>query len=293
MLPKTELRPHLESLIDPWLEHMAWRRDFASWREHRINQEYYQEARFALVDRVISPIAGKKILDLGAGMGGFSVAAALHDAHVVACDYNPAYCAITAVRAERYDLDIPICNAAGEQLPLPSEEFDLVTCWDVLEHVASPEQMMAEIRRVLKPGGHAIITVINRYSWVDPHYHMCGINWIPRPLAEQMIALRGRSKKEGASFRDKQRLSEMHYYTYNDFVTLAAQHGFLVRDLREEQLREGSLPSVRPAKKLLRGVLRSVGLEHHAYRIERRWVVGMYELALCKAQQNGSHPRFG
>jgi hypothetical protein len=125
------------------------------------------------------------------------------------------------------------------------------------------------------------VTVINRRAWVDPHYHIRGINYLPRPLAERVIAWRGRTK-QGAAFRDMQRLSEMHYYRYGDFVDLARRCGFSVRDLREERLRAGRLASPRRSRRLMRGLLRAAGLELAAYRAERRWLVGMFELALTK-----------
>ncbi|MGQ9614588.1 hypothetical protein [Chloroflexus sp.] len=72
---------------------------------------------------------------------------------------------------------------------------------------------MREIARVLRPGGVALITFINRRTWIDPHYHMRGVNWMPHPFAEWLIAHRGRSKR-GAAFRDMQRLSDTHYFEY-------------------------------------------------------------------------------
>lgn len=271
----------LEQAIDPWLQHMTWRRDYERWRERRINQEQYQGERLAMLERAAGPLPGMALLDLGAGMGGFAVAAALAGAQVTACEYNAAYCTIIGLRAARHDLRLPVFNAAGEALPFPAASFDAVVAWDVLEHVQSPAQMLAEIGRVLRPGGSALLTAINRRAWVDPHYHMRGLNWLPRPLAELIIAQRGRSKAR-ASFRDMQRLSEMHYFHWGEFVGLCAHHGFAVRDLREEQLREGKLQSPRASRRALRGILRLLGLERLAYKAQRRWYVGMFEVALKK-----------
>ncbi len=49
--------------------------------------------------------------------------------------------------------------ARGEQTPLPSDYFDLVICTQVLEYVAEPRAIIAEIRRVLKPGGSLLLSV--------------------------------------------------------------------------------------------------------------------------------------
>lgn len=273
---------HLAEHIDPWLGHMTWRRDFAQWRERRINQEYYQEERVNLLQRAVGrPLANLRVLDLGAGMGGFAVALALRGSRTVACEYNRAYCDIIALRARRQHLALPIISTVGEHLPFADHAFDAVVSWDVIEHVQSPQAMLAEIARVLRPDGCALVTVINRRAWNDPHYHMRGINWLPRFVAEWLIARRGRSK-EGAAFRDMQRLSEMHYFHYQAFVKLAGHYGFTVRDLREERLREGRLPSPRRSRRMLRSLLRLARLEHLAYIIQRQWYMGMFELALQK-----------
>jgi 2-polyprenyl-3-methyl-5-hydroxy-6-metoxy-1,4-benzoquinol methylase len=271
----------LERAIDPWLQHMTWRRDYGAWRERRINQEQYQDERLTQLEQAAGPLDGMRLLDLGAGMGGFAVAAARRGARVSVCEYNRAYCAIIRLRAARHGLHFPIANAAGEALPLPDRAFDAVVCWDVIEHVRDPRLVLAELARVLRPGGTALLTVINRRAWVDPHYHIRGLNYIPRPLAEAVIRLRGRTK-QGAAFRDMQRLSAMHYYHYHDFAALAGTIGFSVRDLREEQLLAGRLTSPRTSRRLARTALRTAGLEQAAYRAERRWLVGMFELALTK-----------
>lgn len=269
----------LERAIDPWLQHMTWRRDFARWRERRINQEQYQAERLAMLAESAGPPQAMRLLDLGAGMGGFAVAAALAGASVTACEYNPAYCRIIELRAARHGLRLPVFNAAGEALPFPDASFDALTAWDVLEHVQDPAKVLAELRRVLRPGGHALITAINRRAWVDPHYHIRGINWLPRPAAELIIAARGRTKA-GAAFRDMQRLSAMHYYHYDELVRLCERIGFGVVDMRERELGQGRFVSRKASRRAVRGALRAVGLEGAAYRAQRRWYVGMFELDL-------------
>jgi len=262
---------------------MHWRADYQAWRERRINQERYQEDRLRQLEQLAGPIARQVVLDVGAGMGGFAVAARLRGATVAACEFNPDYCAIIKLRAARNGIQLPVYNAAGEALPFAADSFDAVVSWDVIEHVQSPQQMLAEFRRVLVPGGVALVTAINRWAWKDPHYHIRGLNWLPRPAAERLIARRGRSK-QGAMFRDMQRLSEMHYFSYGAFVRLARHHGFRVHDLKERELWAGTLHSPRHARRRIRAVLRRLGLEGIAYRLQRQWHTGMFELALVKVR---------
>ena len=260
---------------------MRWRANFNEWRERRLNQEHYQQERLRQVERLCGPLEHQIILDLGAGMGGFAVAAALRGATVAACEFNRGYCTIIKLRAERSGTRVPVYNAVGEALPFTAASFDTIVSWDVIEHVRSPEEMLSELNRALVPGGIALVTVINRWAWKDPHYHIRGLNWLPRPWAERLIRRRGRSK-ESAAFQDMQRLSEMHYFTYPAFTRLARRHGFRVHDIKEAELRLGTLHSPKRTRRVVRTILRSLGLERLAYRLQRHWYVGMFELALIK-----------
>lgn len=270
----------LEHKIDRWLAHMTWRPNFVQWRKDRIWQEHVQRERLQQIERYGGPLENRRILDLGSGMGGLSVALALAGAFPLAYEYNPAYCEITKLRAARYGLDLPVINGAGEALPFADESFDLVTCWDVLEHVQDPEQLIAEISRVVRPNGRVLITAINRFAWRDPHYHMPLLNWLPRPLAEEIIQRRGRGKN-AAAFTDRQKLSEMHYYTLPAFQQLAARYGFRVHEIGEQRVRRGE-GSATGRKGRARDLLQQAGLALPAYYVYRAVVMGTYELVMVK-----------
>ncbi|MBC8159611.1 MAG: methyltransferase domain-containing protein [Roseiflexaceae bacterium] len=278
--PSEEREDALASQIDTWIAHMPWRPDYVKWREGRIWQEHIQGERLRLIRRYGGELAGRRVLDLGAGMGGTAVALALAGAQPLAYEYNPAYCTITRLRAARYALDLPVINGAGEALPFANGTFDLAICWDVLEHVQNPEQLIAELARVVRPGGRVLITAINRFAWRDPHYHMPLLNWLPRPLAELIIDRYGRSKR-GAGFTDRQRLSEMHYYTLPGFRRLAARHGFRVGDLGEDRVRRAE-GSARGVKGRARDTLGRLGLALPAYQAYRAAVMGTYELVMLR-----------
>jgi len=275
-----EREAELTRRIDHWLAHMTWRPDFERWREGRIWQERQQDERLRIIARYGGALPGRRILDLGSGMGGTSVALGLAGAAPLAFEYNRAYCDIIRLRAGRYDMGLPVVNGAGEYLPFADASFDLVIAWDVVEHVQNPALLLAELARVLRPGGRVLLTVINRFAFRDPHYHLPLLNWLPRPLAEAIIERRGRSKS-GADFSDRQRLSEMHYYTMAGFRQLAARYGFRVGDIREDRVRrnEGSAGG---RKGQARDVLRRLGLARVAYIAYRTLFQGTYELLLVR-----------
>ena len=75
----------------------------------------------------------------------------------------------------------------AERLPFPSEQFDAVICAGVLRYLPSLEAGLREIRRVLRPGGVAVVSFYYRYS---PHWwSMC---LIYRPLLPLVSLLKGR-----------------------------------------------------------------------------------------------------
>ncbi|HYY99450.1 MAG TPA: class I SAM-dependent methyltransferase [Pyrinomonadaceae bacterium] len=269
-----DVEGELEAAIDPWLEHMRWRADFAEWREGRLWQEKRQKGtlnnlraflRAAGGPSAGDPLAGRLVLDLGCGMGGLSTALSLEGADVRPLDFNRHYCHITRLRGMRHRLDLSPINAAGEALPFPDAHFDIIMCVDVLEHVRDPEALVAEVSRCLKPGGLCQITAINRFAFRDPHYHARFVNYLPRRLSDAYLRLAGRPK-ESTLFKDRQSLREMHYYTYRGLERLLARHGLAGLAESGELKLKGRLRG-------WKGLLQRAGLAGLAYRAYR----GLYK----------------
>jgi 2-polyprenyl-6-hydroxyphenyl methylase/3-demethylubiquinone-9 3-methyltransferase len=105
---------------------------------------------------------GKAVLDLGCA-GGF-MAEALDDRGAAVTGIDPAAEAVAAARAhaERTGRSIRYDTGVGETLPYADASFDAVVCVDVLEHVQDLDQVLAEVTRVLKPGGLFLYDTINR-----------------------------------------------------------------------------------------------------------------------------------
>lgn len=284
--PPPSLEARITTAIDPWLEHMRWRSDFEAWREKRIWQERHQEAPLRDIRAALDACySGKVMLDLGAGMGGLSVAALREFAplglRLHAMDYNPDYCHIARLRAERYSLTLPVAVAAGERLPYPDSSFDIVTCLDVLEHVADAGAVLSEIHRVLVPGGVALTTVPNRRAFRDPHYHLPLINWLPEPLADRVITRMGRSKS-GGPLRDRQEHGDLNAYTWGAFSELARRKGFQVRDQVFARIRSGEIRQLTGARRTLLTLLLKSGLATPFYRAWRYAFQGTYQIMLRK-----------
>jgi 2-polyprenyl-6-hydroxyphenyl methylase/3-demethylubiquinone-9 3-methyltransferase len=105
---------------------------------------------------------GMAVLDVGCAGGFMAEALAHRGANVTGID--PAEQAIKAARAHAADggLSIQYDVGVGEELPYGTEAFDAVVCVDVLEHVDDLTKVLAEVSRVLKPGGVFLFDTINR-----------------------------------------------------------------------------------------------------------------------------------
>lgn len=115
---------------------------------------------------------GDTVLDLGCGEGRHSISARLHaDVQVVGLDLN-RHDLITA-RQRLADFNFGDGNhcefvqASGLSLPFADNRFDQVICSEVLEHIVDYNGVLAEIKRVLKPGGLLAVSVPRFFpEWV-------------------------------------------------------------------------------------------------------------------------------
>ena len=112
------------------------------------------ERRRAMLLSEVRP--GERVLDLGCGAGRF--VAALRDAGADPVGVELAEAALERARANVPGADLRLVEPDGS-LPLEHASVDLVWCSEVLEHVAETEHVLLEMRRVLRPGGRALITV--------------------------------------------------------------------------------------------------------------------------------------
>ncbi|PSN15001.1 3-demethylubiquinone-9 3-O-methyltransferase [filamentous cyanobacterium CCT1] len=118
--------------------------------------------RFKYFDRVVPHWRGLRVLDVGCG-GGFTCEFLAHQqAQVWGLDQS-AHC-IEAAQDHAAVGGLPITYSRGvaEALPFEAASFDVVVCVDVLEHVVNPQKAVAEIGRVLRPGGVFCFDTINR-----------------------------------------------------------------------------------------------------------------------------------
>lgn len=152
-------------------------------------------------------LAGADILDLGCNDGALTIQyAACGPRSVVACDVDGE--AVARARSLRSVPGIEYRVSTTTELPLEPDAVDLILCYDVFEHVAKPAVILAECRRVLRPGGRMLIGTWGWYHPFAPHLW----STMPVPWAHIVIS-------ERTLLRACRRLYHAPWYvpTFHDF----------------------------------------------------------------------------
>ena len=204
-----------------------------------------------------SDVAGKRVAEIGAGIGRFvNILAAAGAARVVALEPSAAFRVLqetTRAHSER----ITYLNVTGEQLP-PSADLDYVFIIGVLHHIPEPGPVVSASFRALKPGGKLAVWVYGREGnslyllvvrtlWILtrrlPHRllewfvaamyplfwcYMMACRWLPLPLAAYMrrVMLPLTPAKRRVVVYDQLNPAYAKYYTRQEAHDALAQHGF-------------------------------------------------------------------
>ncbi|MEA2155989.1 MAG: hypothetical protein QOE11_2129 [Solirubrobacteraceae bacterium] len=124
----------------------------------------------------VPPIPGGRMLDLGCASGHFTieVAGRARAAEIHGVEFVEQW----AADARGRGIEV-VATDLGERLPYDDAIFDLVHSNQVIEHLPRTDTFLREIRRVLAPGGHAIISTNNLASWHN--VLSLGLGWQPTP----------------------------------------------------------------------------------------------------------------
>jgi len=109
---------------------------------------------------------GRTVLEVGVGAGTDHLQWARAGARCYGVDLTEAAIETTRARLALYGLESNLQRVDAEMLPFEDNYFDLVYSWGVVHHSEHPEQIIGEIRRVLKPGGTFIGMLYSRRSLV-------------------------------------------------------------------------------------------------------------------------------
>jgi 2-polyprenyl-3-methyl-5-hydroxy-6-metoxy-1,4-benzoquinol methylase len=168
-------------------------------REHPIDDYYasspwairwIQSRRLSIIRDMVESRPGLRILEVGSGGG--HVLRMFPEAKLTASDVSQLYLDIARKNLTGYD--VQFLKGQIETLDLPDAAFDRIICTEVLEHTTNPSEILSTLRRLLAPGGRAVITVPidpvidrakqllrrtpigwvlkERIQWGGDHYHL-------------------------------------------------------------------------------------------------------------------------
>ena len=124
--------------------------------------KYEHLHRYALC---LELVAGKSVLDIASGEGyGAALLAAVAES-VTGVDIDAG--SVEHARHLYYKSNLTFLVGGCERVPLPDHSFDVVTSFETIEHHDKHEEMLDEIKRVLKPGGTLVISSPNRLTYSD------------------------------------------------------------------------------------------------------------------------------
>jgi SAM-dependent methyltransferase len=110
---------------------------------------------------------GRQVLDVGCGAGTDLMRFARGGAVVSGVDISSSAIALAKAHFAQQGLAADLREADGERLPFADDAFDLVYAHGVVQYTTDDRALVAECRRVLKPGGTAVFQVYNRISWLN------------------------------------------------------------------------------------------------------------------------------
>jgi len=131
------------------------------------HERYSQDDTERILDNAVQALClspGVQVLDVGCGAGGWHPRIAAAGATIVGVDLMPGM--IREAQVLGASLEPPPVFAQGDAqaLPFGAATFDRVLCAGVLYHVPDVEHALREMRRVLRPGGRAVISTNGAYA---------------------------------------------------------------------------------------------------------------------------------
>src|SRR5437660_3343119 len=135
--------------------HRQWTRDYRT----ADNESFYEQA-FDYVLRVLNPSPGATFLDAGCGSCAHSVRLARRGFNVQAVDFSESALAMAKDYVKLKDLQdqIMLGRESLLELSFPDESFEYVLCWGVLMHIPEVGRAVADLSRMIKPGGSLIVS---------------------------------------------------------------------------------------------------------------------------------------
>jgi SAM-dependent methyltransferase len=140
---------------------------------------------------------GKRVLDVGCSAGLMTREIGTHAQFTIGLEIAADAVKYAGARHSRRG-QVAFIRGSAECLPFPAAAFDLVICNHVYEHVRDLHALLAEIERVLRPGGICWFAAGHTFQFLEPHHRLPFLSMMPRSCAGVLMRLfrRGNSYEE-------------------------------------------------------------------------------------------------
>lgn len=109
-------------------------------------------------------LVNQRVLDIGCGGGLLCEALAYRGAQITGIDMSIAALEVAQQHAQHNALNIRYQHTSAEALSEQNiNQFDIVTCLEMLEHVPDPQSIIEACSKMVKPGGHVFFSTLNRH----------------------------------------------------------------------------------------------------------------------------------
>jgi SAM-dependent methyltransferase len=191
----------------------------ATSRLERLFRATEEENRRAVL-RMLPAKRGGEMLDVGTHTGEFAtrVADRLGATRVAGIELIEEHA--TAARARGFEV---VCANVDDGLPFADAEFDTVHANQVIEHVRHSDAFLREVRRVLKPGGLALISTNNLSSWHNVGALALGYQPMPAHVSDDIIVGNPLDPRRGWAHEDGR--AHLRLFTGRALIELCAVHG--------------------------------------------------------------------
>ncbi len=150
--------------------------DEKTWDKYWTSSSHQPEAvHRELVDsleRAIGSLKGKRILEVGGGMGGDSFYLAQKGAQVTILDFSQKALDVIGKAAGKKKLEVKLVKADAKKMPFGDDHFDIVFHQGFLEHFKQPLILLKEQHRVLKKGGILLVDVPQTFTTYTIKKHL-------------------------------------------------------------------------------------------------------------------------
>ena len=166
-------------------------------------------------------LAGKKVIDVGCGGGILAESMAQRGAAVTGIDMGEAPLSVAKLHSLESGVEVDYQQINAETLAeQKAEQFDVVTCMEMLEHVPEPGSVIEACAQLVKPGGHVFLSTLNRnpksflFAIVGAEYLL---RLLPRGTHEYQKFIKP-SELSGWARQASLNVSEITGMSYNPFT---------------------------------------------------------------------------